>query len=779
MSGLIKYLLAALVVLVSIPELRAQESEKPKLGLVLSGGGARGVAHIGIIKAMEEAGLRPDYIAGTSMGSIIAALYASGYSAEQMEEVILEINWDQILSNKVPLNYISYEEKEYYDRYLVGIPINKKLKPELGSGLLHGQMLTEVLQHYFWTSLQYENYDDFPIPYRCVATDVNTARAIVFQDGPLPKALRSSMAIPSVFTAVDFDTTLAVDGGVVDNFPVDIVREMGADYIIGVNVGASSTGEAPDDLGSIMMALATIPSQEFLAEHIADCDIYIQPDISAYSSSSFTKSPEILEFGLQQGKLYEKQFRDLAQKMGMSKPVYKLDAISKPIVIHSITNSGNALFSNVLIEKKLGLALGDTVYREEVEEAIRRVYGINGFDKVDYEIMMREDGTADLRLKMTERLPFQLYASVHADNIFSEGIVLNFTARDLLGKESRSIFAVDISANPRFRFDYYKYLNVNKKFALNFRYDFAREQIPVYEEGKPEDIQQNRLNRLELNVLNTQSLTSSFSIGGFYENLKSSSRFNKIAPEAIDGSVEEYYGLRFSWNRNSLNDRNFATRGSETEVIIDNYLKSYGAFEYADGVDSVGIPIDNSGGVEYFTISELDEFVRESLPGYYAKLLFNHLSFIPVSKSLSLVPRATVALTIGENSSSDIYDGFKLGGWQRVWRDDIRVLGLQFNEFNANNVGVVGLKLQHLFFENLFVRYGADLMGYYNYVPLSELDTEFSFNTLIQENLIFGYGAELTYRTILGPISGGISFNTIDRHPRYYFAMGFSFNYSD
>ena len=281
-----------LISLLPIPSnvLRAQEDpDRPKLGLVLSGGGARGVAHIGIIKAMEEAGLRPDYIAGTSMGSIIAGLYAVGYSADQMEDIILEIQWDQILSNKVPLNYIAFEEKEYYDRYLVGIPLNNKLKPELGSGLLHGQMLTEVLHHYFWTAMQYENFDEFPIAFRCLAADVNTAKAIVFKDGPLPTALRSSMAIPSVFTAMDFDTTLAVDGGVVNNFPVDIVRQMGADYVIGINLGATSSGEAPDDLGSIMMALASIPSAESLQEHIDDCDIYIQPDLGNYSSSSFTK----------------------------------------------------------------------------------------------------------------------------------------------------------------------------------------------------------------------------------------------------------------------------------------------------------------------------------------------------------------------------------------------------------------------------------------------------------------------------------------------------------
>lgn len=747
----------------------AQESDRPKLGLVLSGGGARGVAHIGVIKAMEEAGLRPDYIAGTSMGSIIAGLYAMGYSAEQMEEVILEVQWDQILSNKVPLNYISFEEKEYYDRYLVGIPLNNKLQPDLGSGLLHGQMLTEVLHRYFWTAMQYENFDEFPIPYRCIGTDVNNAKAIVFEDGSLPTALRSSMAIPSVFTAVDFDTTLVVDGGVVNNFPVDIVREMGADYVIGINVGATSSGEAPDDLGSIMMALASIPSKEKLQEHIEDCDIYIQPDLGDYSSSSFTKAPEILEFGLEQGQKHKTEFEKLAKEMGMSLPPFEIDSVTQAVVLHSVNYEGNSMFSDVLIDKKLGIKEGDTVSRDEMEEAIRRVYGINGFDKVEHEIHLREDGSADLRVIMKERLPFQLYASVHADNIFSEGIVLNFTARDLLGKESRSIFTADISSNPRFRFDYYKYLSVNKKFALNFRYDFSRDQLPSYMDGERFDVEVNTINRVALNVMSTQSLASSFSIGGFYENLISSSQFNNIVPESIKNGVQEVYGVRLTWFSNSLNDRNFPTRGSESEIFLDNYLKSNVFLNFNDGVDTVlGLPVPI-----------WREIIKEATPAYYLRFLYNHISYIPLAKRFSMIPRATLGLVVSDDTTAIFIDEFRVGGWQQVWRDDIRLLGLQYGETTQSNFGIVGLKFQHLFMDNLFVKYGADLMGYYPYVALSRLDTDFSFETLFKENLIMGYGASVTLRTVLGPISGGISFNTIDPHPRYYFALGFSFNYSD
>ena len=453
----------------------------------------------------------------------------------------------------------------------------------------------------------------------------------------------------------------------------------------------------------------------------------------------------------------------------MSLPPFEMDSVIRPVVINSISYEGNSLFSNVLIDKKLGIKEGDTVTRSQMEEAIRRVYGINGFDKVEHEIKIREDGSADLKLLMEERRPLQLYASVHADNIFSEGIVLNLTARDLLLKESRSIFTVDISGNPRFRFDYYKYLNVNKKFALNFRYDYARDQLPTYEDGQLFDVEVNNINRVALNIMSTQSLVHTFSIGGFYENLRSASQFNNIVPQSIRNGVQEVYGVRLNWFRNSLNDRNFPTRGSESEVILDNYIKSNVFINFEEGVDTVlGIPVPL-----------WREVIKEATPAYYLRFLYNHVSYIPLAKRFSIIPRATLGLIVSDDSTAAFIDEFRVGGWQQVWRDDIRILGLQYGETTQSNFGIVGLKFQHLFMDNLFVKYGADLMGYYPYVPISRLDSDFSFETLFRDNLLLGYGASVTLRTVLGPISGGISFNTIDPHPRYYFALGFSFNYND
>ncbi|MGB0391697.1 MAG: patatin-like phospholipase family protein, partial [Salibacteraceae bacterium] len=269
----------------------------PKIGLVLSGGGALGLAHIGVLKVLEEKGIRPDFVVGTSMGSIVGGLYALGYTPEEIEEFVVNADWEEILSKNIPLNFVVTEEKYDYGRYLIDFPF-KNGKPKLPSGLIEGQLLTEALIEYTWSGTNYSSFDEFPIPFRCVGTDVSNGNEIIFKDGSLALAMRSSMAIPTVFTPVGLDSTLVVDGGVVNNFPVDIAQEMGADYIIGVNVTSGfKNAHDIDNMVGILYQIAMLPSNEKLEEHIKLTDVYIHPDVSNFSASDFKKAIEIIATG--------------------------------------------------------------------------------------------------------------------------------------------------------------------------------------------------------------------------------------------------------------------------------------------------------------------------------------------------------------------------------------------------------------------------------------------------------------------------------------------------
>jgi NTE family protein len=216
----------------------AQQSvnARPKLGLALSGGGALGMAHVGVLKVMEEAGLRPDYITGVSMGSIVGAFYSLGYSADTMQLLFRTTDWDLILSNNVPENRVIFTEKRYFNNSILALPILSR-KVMLPSGLINGQQIEKALSHFTWPAADINDFSKMPIPFLCIGTDLISTGKVVLKTGYLADAIRASMAVPSIFTPMKIDTAMLIDGGFVRNIAVSELREMGADIVIGSYTG--------------------------------------------------------------------------------------------------------------------------------------------------------------------------------------------------------------------------------------------------------------------------------------------------------------------------------------------------------------------------------------------------------------------------------------------------------------------------------------------------------------------------------------------------------------
>jgi NTE family protein len=659
-------------------------AERPKLGLVLSGGGAKGIAHIGILKALEEEGLRPDYISGTSMGSIIGGLYSLGYSADQLDTIIRSVNWDMVLSNNIPLQYIAYEEKEYYNRFLVEFPFaNGGLK--LPSGLIEGQMLGELLSRYTWPSKNYDAFDDFPIPFRCVATDVSTGKPIVFREGSLAKAIRASMAIPSAFSAVDLDTTLAVDGGVVNNFPVEELFDMGADFVIGVNV---SHGFLPaykiGNMTGILLQIAMIPSSEKLPEQIRMCDIYIMPPLDDYSTASFGSYAEILNIGYETGEKFRPVFKALADSIGQDpNPLPAISLEVDSVIVGSIQIKGLERTAEPLVRSKLAIVPGQKVSRSDIEIGIKQIYGVRNFSKVDYRLSpLPESGQYLLTVQVRENDPVMLKGSIHYDNIFKFGVVGNLTLRNVLGKSSRTIVAADISENPKFRFDYLKYIGQNQHFALNARYDFRNEQLPFYEEGLLTDVEVSRHHEAFLSLMATQSLKRSFLVGATYNYLRQKQKFANILPEGVDYGNFHFFQVDFWYLVNTLNNRNYPTRGREMSFIAKLYFESDYSIRFEKGVDTVYIPIEIENGTFDFPITESqfnDLIVEPLIPDVYGTLQMSYSHFIPLRNNFQFIPAFNAGLTLATDSAG-LFNNFRIGGYQRVRSSDVPYLGLTYAE---------------------------------------------------------------------------------------------------
>ena len=766
-------LIALLFFLITMPV----NGQKPKLGLVLSGGGAKGIAHVSVLKAMEEAGLRPDYITGTSMGGIIGGLYATGYSAAQIEEIILSIDWDQILSNNIPLNYISYEEKEYYNRFLVELPVRRG-HIELPSGVIEGQMLSEALNHFTWPAVKYDHFDSLPIPFRCIGTDVSTGKEIIFEDGSLAEALRASMAIPTAFSAADLDSTLAVDGGVVNNFPADVLKEMGADIIIGVNVNKGF--QSADEVGSlagILMQMAMITSNEKLPEQAAMCDVYIQPDLSEYTTASFSKYNEILEVGRVWASYHKEDLDSLARLFGKREPYTGIVFDGESIVLSDIEFAGNSLFNDDVINGKLGLEKGDTVSLDDVEEGVRRVYGINGFYKVEYRMRQDDENKGmSLKLKMKEKPPITLRSAFHYDNTFSAGIILNIQVRDLLFQNSRAIVAGDIAENPRFRFDYYKYIGGKKKAALNVRYDYHREQLPVYEKGEKTDVQTNVEHSLRAGILATQSLKSSTFLYYNYESNRFRSDFNFLFTDAVDKAIFNLGRFRFGHNRNYLNNQNYPTKGAERFFLLDVYNFNEYRLAYIKGTDTLRYPVGDT--VIPISESEFNSLLKEQTPSLYSSLYMRNLDYWQIHRNFQLVTKLNAGLTLSADSAGNLFNTFSVGGNQRVKLTDTEFFGYNYREVEFENFIMAGFYLQNVILKNFFLRYGVNAMVYEGHVPVSKY-SRYQPNNILDDRFLMGYGGLITYKSFIGPISFGMSSNIDDGYVRYYLSLGYSMNYAD
>jgi len=749
---------------------------RPKIGLVLSGGGAKGMAHVGVIRYLEKAGIRPDYIVGTSMGAVIGGLYSLGYTADELEEIILSVDWDLMISNRVEFNSIAFEEKAYYNRYLVELPI-KKGKIAVPSGLIEGQKLSEVLQYYTWPANKYDNFDEFPIPFRCLATDISTGQEIIFDKGYLHDAIRSSIAIPTAFTPFDLDSTSVVDGGVVNNFPVNVVKDMGADIVIGVNVSDEDFSSV-EDLGGfagILMQVAMSRSLSKTKGNIAECDIYIKPDLQKYSTGSFGNYKEILALGDAAGKKYFDDFRNLADSLGRRDIVLGLGFEESPIKINGIEFVGNKLFSKNLLQLKFDIAVGSTVTRDDIQKGIDRVYGVNGFYKVDFSLIPSGvENSYNLKIRLKEKPASLLSLAVHYDNQFSAGVLINYTGRDLLGKLSRTVFLLDISENPKGRLDYYKYFSKRENIAFNGRINLLRQQIPTYKDGKETDIQIDRVSSLDAQIITTKSLKQTFSFGGFFQNNKSRYRFSTDISDGLKNAKQSTLGLKFRYYRNSQNDRNYPTKGAEGYLETIFHLKNGLSINLKPGVDTLFVDID--GITIPISRESLDILTDFWNPDPYLTLIGKYSKFIPISKKFQLKPEVAGGITFTNQDEGKVYQEFLIGGYQTIRFTDLRFWGLNYGEIQVPNYIKAGLEAQVIPIKNIYLRAGVNYLSYSDSYSINDKDF---ISNIFQDGNYTGYGADLTYHSILGPITVGISSNNRDHKLRYYFSLGLSFNYSD
>ncbi len=749
----LRYILLLLFPLCLYGQVPENTGHRPKIGLVLSGGGAKGLAHIGVIKVLEEAGIIPDYISGTSMGSIVGGLYSIGYTADDLSKLNQNINWPVLLSDNVPLRHVSIDEKHGYRRSFAEFPIRNR-KVMLPSGVLEGQNLELLLSGLTWRAAGIDSFDRFPYPFRCVGTEIINGEVMEFKSGDLAKSMRASMAIPSVFSPVVFDSSkVVVDGGVIRNFPVDEVKNMGADIIIGVYTGFKENITA-SDLSSLDKILSRSTATYGIfdsREQARKVDILITPDLSAFTSADFNRGAEIEKAGEDAARIHLAELKALADSLSRfdsyvkPAPLVELDSI----FITRVEVNNLQYYDQGLAYGKLNISRNSFLTKQELQEGIERLFGTLYFDKLTYSF--RKDGNGyRLVMQAKEKPPASIKVSMHYDNFYGAGLVINYTQSNLLISGTRLTSVLDLSEYPQARVYYRKYAGAKMNTLIGLETFYESNLIPGYLEGEEAGyFKQNRITS-EFGLRSITNLNSQLGIGLLFENSSvfPNKAMQSLFPETFNYKRYGYYGFgaSTSYRRNTLDDLMVPTEGTRIEADLKGIYKPWLNLRYlSDTIES--------------------ENTLES----FAKLYFSLERLSPLGRRFVVNNGFSLGLSTDAFIASDY---FYVGGYKNnLRRNHVAFVGYNLGEIVATNLFEIKLGLHYKISSALQIESLVNGMGVgENFSDLVNSVLEFR-----EESIHFGYGLGLTYKTMLGPVSVFAAGNNKESGTTWYVNFGYTF----
>lgn len=472
-------ILIAIVLLISTLSFSQENVEKDiKVGLVLSGGGAKGLAHIGALKVIEEAGVRIDYIGGTSMGAIIGALYASGYSAKQLDSIFKQTNFSTLIQDEIPRSAKTFYEKEESERYALVLPFDR-FKIGFPSSLSKGQNVYNLLSKLTSHVSTVSDFSKLPIPFFCVATNVETGKEVILDHGYLPRAVTASGALPSLFSPVMVRDTVLIDGGVVNNYPVREVRAKGMDVIIGIDVQDSLKNR--NKLKSALDVLVQINnfrSIKAMVEKRKLTDIYIHPDITDFSVVSFDEGKKIVAAGVTAAESFREELMNLAAKQ---KDIEREEITFEKydsIYIKSVKIEGMDNYTRSYVLGKLKLRTPDKITFKEFNEGINNLSATGNFQDINYRLIEDENGKNTLLLQLRESNS-QMYLRIgaHYDDLYNAAALLNVTRKRILTNNDIASLDLVVGDNLRYNFNYYIDKGYYWSVGFNSSYNYFEKNV--------------------------------------------------------------------------------------------------------------------------------------------------------------------------------------------------------------------------------------------------------------------------------------------------------------
>ncbi len=723
----------------------AQEENEPKVGLVLSGGGAKGFAHIGVLKVIDSLGIKIDYVAGTSMGAIIGSLYASGYSGKQLEELFNKQDFDVLINDAFPRASKPFYERENAEKYAVSLPF-ENFKISLPSALSRGQNVYNLLYELMLPVNEIRDFEKLPIPFFCITTNIETGESIVMEKGRLAEAVTASGALPSLFQPVVLGEDILIDGGVTNNFPVEQLRAKGMDIIIGVDVqdalrDRESLKSAPD----ILLQINNFRTINAMKNKAPLTDIYIKPDISNYSVVSFSEGEDIIANGEAAARANISQLKSIKKNKNLFVERQKIELLDS-IKINSIRIQGNDHYTRSYVLGKLKFKNDEKLSYEDFKDGINNLIATNNFDTFRYCLEPSKDNsgyklTGELRESETTTF---LKLGIHYDGLYKSAILANLTKKRLLFNNDIASLDVILGDNSRYNFDYF----IDKGFYLS---------IGV----------KSRYNQFNKNV---NALLALEEDSPLLEDL------NKIDVELTDFTNQVYlqtifrkdFALRLGaeHKRLKITSETLIDENQEDEVTFDNtdYFSVFGNLIF-DDYDNPLFPkrgfYFNGDFHLYLNASGLNKDFEEFS---IAKADIGYaFSF---NNKVALKTEASGGFKIGDNSTTTL--GFGLGGYANNFINNFQSFyGYDYLALSGDSFVKAMFTLDYEIFKKHHILFSA------NYANIE--DGIFETGEWLTAPDYSGYALGYSLETFLGPLEAKYTYSPDIGESYWFFNLGFWF----
>ena len=715
-----------------------------KVGLVLSGGGAKGFAHIGVLKTIDSLGIRIDHVAGTSMGAIIGSMYAAGYSGKQLDSIFDDLNFDDVINDNIPRAARTFYEKEQSEKYAITLPFDN-FKVSLPTAISKGQNLFNLLAKLTMHVNDIEDFNQLPIPFFCIATDAETGESVILDKGNLAQSVKASGALPSLFQPVYINDRMLIDGGVTNNYPIEELKTKGVDVIIGVDVqddlyDRQDLKSAPD----ILLQINNYRTIRDMKIKTKLTDVYIKPNIKDFNVVSFSEGGRIIKNGEEAALNKLDLLKDIVLKQtkqpNPSLPTGELDSLK----INNIVINGNNNYTRSYILGKLKLKYNQTVSYKDFINGVNNLVATHNFDDFSYQFKTEKIGYKLIaNIKESESKTF-LKVGLHYDDLYKSAVLLNLTHKRLFTNNDVTSIDFILGDNVRYNFEYYIDKGFYWSIGVNSRFNTFSKNVSAALLLSDSELETTSLNKIEVDL---KDFTNQF----YLQTL-----FRKDFRLRM-GTELKY--LKFD-SETFLEDIN------DEETIFENshYLSLFGNLKHDTYNNkyfpSKGFYFNGDFNLYLYSSDYNDDFSEFSI----AKA--------EIGYAFKIAPKLTANLStnggfkIGDDSTSSL--NFALGGYGNNFINNfIPFYGYDYISLTGNSFvkGTISLDYQifkknHILFASNFGNVEDDLF------ETGEWFTDPDYS---------GYSLGYSLETFLGPIETKYSWSPETKQGNWFFNLGFWF----